>query len=321
MSEPKPRRTALRILLALLAAVALPAALTGGASTYGHDSDHHHHATTWTVKVGNESQDHAIQGMAFLPKNIWIDQKDTIRWVANSAEIHTVAFLATGQKLTPFNPGDPKQTGRVGGSWYDGHSYYNSGVLTTMADPLFPGSFTSYSLTFPKVGTYTYYCLVHGMAMVGTVHVRHQGAPYPYTQAQYDRYSGKQAWRILADGYRLWHETAEHATRYRVFEGADDGVAMVMRFIRPTVVVHVGQTVTFKNVGMAAPHTVTFGPEPANIFAPVGDPKHYHGGTLSSGIQTPGQWFSVTFTKAGTYSYICALHDMMGMVGKVIVTR
>ena len=29
--------------------------------------------------------------------------------------------------------------------------------------------------------------------------------------------------------------------------------------------------------------------------------------------------FRVTFLHPGTYSYICALHDNLGMVGKVIV--
>ncbi len=29
--------------------------------------------------------------------------------------------------------------------------------------------------------------------------------------------------------------------------------------------------------------------------------------------------FRITFTKAGAYPYICALHDDWGMVGKVIV--
>ena len=47
-----------------------------------------------------------------------------------------------------------------------------------------------------------------------------------------------------------------------VFAGADNGAVMVMRFLRPTVVVHVGDTVTFDNNGMGAPHTVTFGEEP-----------------------------------------------------------
>lgn len=102
--------------------------------------------------------------------------------------------------------------------------------------------------------------------------------------------------------------------------GADDGTAMVMRFIRATVVVRVGQKVTFENTGMAAPHTVTFGPEPANIFAPVGDPTKFAGGQLNSGVMLPNGTFTVTFTSRGTFRYICALHGDTGMVGKLVVT-
>jgi hypothetical protein len=35
---------------------------------------------------------------------------------------------------------------------------------------------------------------------------------------------------------------------------------------------------------MAAPHTVISGNEPADMFAPTGDPARYSGGDLSSGI-------------------------------------
>ena len=34
---------------------------------------------------------------------------------------------------------------------------------------------------------------------------------------------------------------------------------------------------------------------------------------------TQATTFDVTFTAAGTYSYICELHDEIGMVGRVIV--
>ncbi|HET6825743.1 MAG TPA: plastocyanin/azurin family copper-binding protein [Amnibacterium sp.] len=319
-SQPRTnrQRNPLQVLLALLAALLLPLALAGAALAPGHSS---HHARTWTVQVGNESRNQAIQGMAFLPSNIWIDAKDTIRWKAASAEIHTVTFLASGQTLAstqPFDPSNPAELLRQGGTSYDGKSYYNSGVMTNVSDSGFPAT-TTYSLTFPKTGTFTYWCLVHGMAMKGTVHVRKAGTPYPFSQWQYDRWSAKKARAILRDGYDLWEDTADMATNHTVFQGNDDGVAMVMRFIRPTVYVHVGQTVTFKNIGMGAPHTVTFGTEPANFLAPLGDPTHYSGGQLNSGLQPPGASFAVTFTKEGTFSYICALHDYMGMVGKVVV--
>jgi plastocyanin len=313
-----PRRSPLRILVAFLAALLLPLALSGGAWAYGH---HQAHPRTWTVQVGNESRDQAIQGMAFLPEEIFINAQDTVRWRANSAEIHTVTFLAAGQTLAstqPFNPGNVAEVNKQGDSSYDGKSYYNSGVMTNVSNSGFTAT-QYYSLRFPKPGDYTYWCLVHGAVMKGTVHVRAAGTDYPYSQAQYNRSSAKQAARILHDGYDLWHETAAQATRHTVFQGNDDGTAMVMRFIRPTVHVHVGETVTFKNTGMGAPHTVTFGPEPADPFYPVGDPRAFSGGQLNSGIQPPGANFAVTFTKAGTFDYICALHDFMGMVGKVVV--
>jgi plastocyanin len=319
-SQPttSPKRSPLRILVAFIAALFLPLALTGAALELGHHNDE---PRTWTVHVGNESHDQAIQGMAFLPKNIYIDAHDTIHWVANSAEIHTVTFLATGQTIgstQPFDPTNPLELLKQGGRWYDGTSYYNSGVLSNVSDSGFPAG-RSYSLGFPKTGTFTYWCLVHGMVMKGTVHVRPAGTHYPYAQWQYDRQSAKVARAILRDGYDLWEDTADQATNHVVFEGNDNGVSMVMRFIRPTVYVHVGQTVKFMNVGMGAPHTVTFGPEPANLFPPLGDPTHFSGGQLNSGIQPPGASFTVTFTKAGTFTYICGLHDFMGMVGKVVV--
>lgn len=315
----RQRRNPLQILVAFLAALLLPLALTGAALASAH---HESHPRTWTVQVGNESHDQAIQGMSFLPANIYINAHDTIRWRANSAEIHTVSFLAKGQTLAstqPFDPSNPAELLKQGGNWYDGKSYYNSGVLTNVSNSGFP-AVRSYSLSFAKTGNFTYWCLVHGMAMKGTVHVRAAGTDYPYSQSQYNRASQKQVGKILRDGYHLWHETAEDATNHRVFQGNDDGVAMVMRFIRSTVHVHVGQTVTFKNTGMGAPHTVTFGTEPSNLFPPLGDPTNYSGGQLNSGIQPPGASFAVTFTKAGTYSYICGLHDFMGMVGKVVVS-
>lgn len=285
-----------------------------------HTKEHAHKKkpVTWTVLSGSESRDQAIQGMSFLPKNIYVDAGDTVKWVANAAEIHTVTFLASGQALQPFNPADPSQLLKVGGTVYDGTSYYNSGVMSNVTDSGFPAS-TSYRLTFPKKGNYTYYCLVHGVMMKGTVHVASANAPYRYTQEQYNRQAKSTAQAIFKDGYRLWATTKHEANRHTVMEGADDGVAMVMRFIQPTVTIHVGQTVTFVNNGMAAPHTVTFGTEPANPAVPLGDPSAYSGGQLNSGIQVPGDSFKVTFTAAGTYSYICALHDYMGMTGKVIV--
>ena len=294
--------------VALLASVA--AAVPASAGGSGH--------RTWEVQVGSESRDQEIQGMAFLPSEIFVNEGDSITWEANSAEIHTVTFLASGQALEPFNPFDDNELLKRGGDSYDGKSYYNSGLLANVDVPGFPDA-RSYTLAFPQKGHFTYYCLVHGMVMKGMVHVRGEGARYPYSQADYDRSSRAQERSILRDGRHLDAELAEQASNNRVIAGGDDGVAMVMRFVRPTVTVHVGETVVFSNTGMDAPHTVTFGDEPANIFAPSGDPSHFTGGNLNSGIMWPGADFAVTFQSEGTFKYICALHDYMGMVGKVKV--
>lgn len=315
----KPRLShRIRLVVAAVCAVALPLLLVPGVTaraTTNTDRD----TRTWNVQVGQETPDDAIQGMAFLPGTIWVNVGDRITWTAKAGEIHTVTFLAKGKMLTPFDPSDPTQLFRQGGRHYDGVSYYNSGIMTDESDSGFPATRT-YTLTFDKVGSFTYWCLVHGTMMKGVVNVRAAGTHYPFSQGQYDRRSAAQAERILADGRRLWSKTAELATRNTVFAGADDGVAMVMRFIKPTVHVRVGQSVTWRNEGMAAPHTVTFGPEKADIFAPYGDPTHFSGGQLNSGIMEPGGSFTVTFTKAGTYAYICALHDFLGMTGTVVVS-
>ena len=306
----------LRLLIAFAAALVLPAAVSGAATADGGKS-----ARTWTVQVGSESSDQAIQGMAFLPENIYVNAGDKVTWRANSAEIHTVTFLAEGQSLEstqPFDPAVPEDVNQMGGKDYDGHSYYNSGVMTNVSNSGF-NQVKKYTLAFPNEGDFTYYCLVHGEMMKGTVHVREQGTDYPYSQADYNKASRAQARAILRDGHQLDASLAEQASNHWVLAGGDDGVAMVMRFVRPSVTVHVGETVVFANTGMGAPHTVTFGTEPANIFAPSGTPSNFTGGDLNSGIILPGGEFSVTFKTAGTFKYICALHDFMGMVGQVRV--
>ncbi|WP_427134367.1 plastocyanin/azurin family copper-binding protein [Pseudarthrobacter sp. S9] len=306
----------LRLLLAAFAALVLPLAVSGAAVADGGKSP-----KTWTVLVGSESSDQAIQGMAFLPEHIYINAGDKITWKANSAEIHTVTFLAEGQSLEstqPFDPSLPQNSHRQGGKSYDGHSYYNSGIMSNVSNTGFK-EVEEYTLKFPDTGEFTYYCLVHGMAMKGTVHVRDAGTDYPFTQSQYDHKANKQEREILRDGQRQWDAARDHVDSHTVIEGTDNGTAMVMRFVHRKTVVHVGESVTFVNNGMGAPHTVTFGTEPADPFVPLGDPSNFTGGDLNSGFMTPGTWFKVTFNKAGEFDYICALHDFMGMKGTVEV--
>jgi plastocyanin len=317
----------LRLLIAFAAALVLPVAVSGAATADGGKS-----ARTWTVQVGSESSDQAIQGMAFLPENIYVNAGDKVTWRANSAEIHTVTFLAEGQSLEstqPFNPMRPEFISQIGGKDYDGVSYYNSGIFTNVSDTGFK-QVKKYTLRFPNEGDFTYYCLVHGMAMKGTVHVRAAGTEYPYSQSQYNRQADKQERAILRDGHQQWdaardwvdkQEAAGGPDKHVVIAGTDNGTSMVMRYVHQKIEVRVGESVTFVNIGMGAPHTVTFGTEPANFLDPSGDPKAYSGGDLNSGLMPMKTSFTVTFTKAGEFDYICALHDFMGMVGTVEVRK
>jgi plastocyanin len=288
-------------------------------------------STTWRVQVGSESADMAVAGMRFLPGDITVDAGDKVTWVAKSAEIHTVTFLAGGTprtSLPEFNPADGKQVTKRGGSVYDSAKYFNSGILTTVhtgedAGPLPPVPYVQrYSLTFPKAGTFTYYCLVHGVMMVGVVHVQPAATPYPYTRKQYNDQIRIQRAGLRAMGNQVRQDLTQRSTKHKVMMG-DNGAVAVMRFIRRTVVIDRGQAVWFKNIGTVEPHTVTFGkePPPPALFAPSGNPNRYAGGNLNSGLMPPHSTFKVTFTKTGTYRYVCGLHDFMGMVGKVIVRR
>jgi plastocyanin len=180
--------------------------------------------------------------------------------------------------------------------------------------------------------------------MVGTLHVRPAGTPYPKTQAAYDRQARAEGARLAAQGRALEARGLAAAVQSRpagLAVTAGTGALLpgtatlaVMRFLPQRLTVHVGQTVTWTNRDPETPHTVTFGPEPQGgpfaAFFPVGasgghgvvssNAKTVNSGFLGSDPHLPGgKTFSATFTTPGTYPYICALHDDLGMTGTVVV--
>jgi plastocyanin len=126
--------------------------------------------------------------------------------------------------------------------------------------------------------------------------------------------------------------------------GAGSQTASLMRFRRGTTFVRVGDTVEWTMLDPSISHTVTFGTEPADPRPPsanvlptldgarhavIGSPTDsVNSGFLTSAPQDraglaqspPGVTrFLVTFTSPGTFKYICAIHDELGMTGTVIV--
>jgi plastocyanin len=273
---------------------------------------------TWYATAGVTTSTHAIEGMVFLPGAITIDAGDTIVWNAGSADIHTIVLPGAGGQIAPYDPTSYQPTSNT---TYDGSTYTASPVLTVLPQAAgVPFTATSYRLTFTKAGTYTYLCTVH-QGMRGTVVVQPAGTAYPHTQVYYDNLARAQRTQIIAQGWQLYGQALEKASSHQVIAGIGKDQVDVMRFVRQTDVIHAGQSVTFTNLSMG-PHTVTFGAEIGNPALPWGDPTHFDGSyPLNSGfvgVTVPAS-FTVTFTKPGTYSYHCALHDYMGMVGTVIV--
>jgi len=80
-------------------------------------------------------------------------------------------------------------------------------------------------------------------------------------------------------------------------------------------------TVTFLSGGQASPVVAPEGNiviQPAATAFPSGGPSYDGTGLVNSGLlEGKGKTFSLTFTKAGTYDYVCLLHP--GMAGTIAV--
>jgi plastocyanin len=126
---------------------------------------------TWNVVAGSSTGNQAYQALAFYPNSITIDAGDTITWTAKPAEPHTISFPIPG--TTPEPPTSPSAQKPAGGTTYDGTTYVSSGFIAGGA---------TYSLTFTKPGTYTYYSIPQLPLVSGTVVVQAKGSSYPVTQ-------------------------------------------------------------------------------------------------------------------------------------------
>lgn len=247
-----------------------------------------------------------------------------------------VASPAGPPKLA-LNPKASTPVPASGTATVDGAAFVNSGVL---------GKDGKFAVTFPKQGSYNFICIVHPFMSVG-VQVAAPGTTVP-TQAMIDT----EAAALLAEQLALG-EASVAATKpgaREVLQAPGDGFVSVMRFINGRTTVNVGDTVTWRNP-TPVPHTVTFNfaasgppgvppfllPEPQaggppllvldpKVFFPSSGPRTFDGtGYVNSGIIGTGEEaaggpsFSLTFTKPGTYNYICVLHADQGMAGVIEV--
>jgi len=311
-----------------------------------------HAATTWQATAGAQSSDMGQQALAFLANELWVHEGDSITWTFPTPEIHTVTFLKQNtdpQQVRPPRPGVPG--GGCPGTTPNGSSVDGSACVTS--SELVNGQ--TYTVTFPTAGNFKLVCLVHNN-MTGAVHVLDSSEPLSHDQAFYDDQSRKEQSQLLADGSRLEGRgtaTAQQGSGNDVTVGIGEIVAngggshtvSVMRFLQGSIVVRVGDTVEWTNLDPVTPHTVTFGTEPsgppqppsAGVTVDADGARHavltsssesVHSGFIIAAFQDriglaqaplSVTRFRVTFQSPGTFDYICALHDDLGMTGRVMV--
>jgi plastocyanin len=310
----------------VVAAVALALSISGLA-TPAFASD----PTTFHLQAGSSAFASGALGVGnrFYPEAIAIHPGDSVLFTSDGP--HTVTYnRPPGPVVQLFRPfGSPNIT--------DPAQPVNSGVFG------FP-PMTTFKLTFNvPAGRYTVICGLH-LGMSETIDVLPTSQPLPKTDAQYTAMAQQEIARDLAAVAAIAAEArqnddVENGTP-SVLAGVGNSRVSNLAFFPPVTTIRVGQSVRFlKTQDPTEPHTVTFGPEPPGEIAPLiasGGTVYNGTGTVNSGfLSTKAQYrfyqlagtplpvaattFKVTFTKAGTWDYICALHDGAGMVGKVIV--
>jgi plastocyanin len=281
---------------------------------------------TWQMTTGASGTNEAFQALAFYPSSLTIDAGDTVKATFPTGEAHTLTFL--GPRSTPPSVFDPTNAARAGGTSYDGSTYTSSGFLLQGG---------TYSLTFPKPGTYTYLCLIHP-GMQGTIVVQPAGSPYPTTQTAIDAAGATQEASDLALGSAAVAAFPFTAGGPHLAAGMSPGLntgkspITVLRFIdgdtvdQTSVTVPVGSSVTWTNLSSNEPHTVTFGianqPFPTiSNSAPASGGTTYDGTHIvNSGVLPSGASFTLTFLAKGTFTYHCLFHDdTEHMIGTVVV--
>jgi plastocyanin len=338
MTMPDPHRQIARPTASFIVAALFAWVATGAAS-----------ATEWMAWAGAQSPDMGNQALAFLPNEYWIYAGDSIHWTFTTGELHTVSFLKSGQVRPALNDPTGNFIGCPGitsdGSSFDNSSCVTSGTSTTGQ---------TFTVNFPSAGNFKLVCLVH-TRMTGAIHVLPPSEMLPYDQGFYDLQAGNDGARLLAEAVTLEslgkadsRPSAAHIVTSGisavVVNGGGSQTISVMRFQGARTVVHVGDTVEWTNLASPPFHTITFGTEPANLMPPSPgvtlDPDGVRHAQVSSSTdsvnsgflgapnqETVGQpqatldftRFRVTFTAPGTFNYICGLHDLIGMTGKVIV--
>jgi plastocyanin len=340
----------------------------------------------WHAKVGAETPGMGRQALAFLPNEIWVHTGDSVTWTFNSDEIHTVSFLVVGQVYPPFPVGCPGFS--FGVATFDGSACVTTPPMVkgqptfTVTFPV-AGNYKVQCLVHSSMNG-----VVH--VLDSSSNLPHDQAFYDQQAATQERdlltdndhamsvgdapsaasgsHSGNaMVVRVLAAKQRLSAEkrklaasplgavsaTAHVTAGIGEVSSTPGGLqtSSLVRFVKGKLEIHAGDTVEWSNFDPQEPHTITVGPEPADIFDPSANVTQDPDGGLRAVLNSPGDTvhsgfilqalddqpgtpvnsnpnnaialnpvhFRVTFKQPGTYNYKCVLHDNLGMVGQIVV--
>lgn len=324
------------------------------------DTVHFHFGGLHTVTFLAKGQERPLLGEANPASNQgFFDAAGSSFWFDGSPlptlEVPSTTFGAIGGSGGDANGNsNPQAAGCQGSAAEDGTSYRNSGLnlngdlglghANASAVPT-----ATFTLCFPKVGSYRYYCLIHArMKAAVDVVARKRAIPTPKRVAKQIAGEVKSAVKLAKklDSYTPSANT--------VSIGHDQGeVVSLLKFFPQVKTIHAGQTVNFVLNSHTDDHTVVFGPAQArakiaHLFMATpnaGGPPHvilnpvieygtdspplppYTGQNHGDGLQASGlisgsipafpSSSEFIFTTPGTYSYECLLHP--GMTGVVRV--
>ncbi|NQW22556.1 MAG: hypothetical protein HQ475_03830 [SAR202 cluster bacterium] len=288
------------------------------------------------------------------------DEPHTISFLSGSPRPADLVAIEGGAptdvQLTPSTqfptraPGDPVET-------YNGTSFISSGLVATFPQGP-PGTppYDTYSLVMGTPGTYDYVCFLHP-SMKGSVTVVPSNATDVSSQAEIDSQAEAEEAALLAEvdpiragGNLVRSERGPNGTtiwNVRAGSAGRDSRSEIYEFLSKEISIKEGDTVVWSVKGPSI-HTVTFHPGqekpgfitvlpqeagpptlqvPANVAFLVKPSGEFDGtGYWNSGLMDifePDRptSFSMTFTEAGVYDYICAVHDSLGMNGTVTVLK
>jgi plastocyanin len=292
----------------------------------------------------------------YFPGTLEVRPGDTVTFDNRSSnDIHTVTFgvapdrsnqpptiLANGQAnprvFGPCYSQTPPQRDVVscsesagGPPEFNGKGFWNSGVIMPTSLPPAAGPKTTtvkLAADIPR-GPYPVTCVLHpnmsGQLLVVGSEAERKSPDAVTAEAEKELEATKA--QLTSIPIPTVGSSAEGPT---VASGWSNKIVAVNRFYPETVAIKAGQTVTWRTRSDWMPHTVSFQPpfqSPAepNALLPSGVKSggQYAGGESHSGIFGPPpdgetDTFTLTFTKAGKYPYLCLLHP--GMAGTVEVS-